>query len=135
MTTDGLPTDNRGVFLELMRLRLKYRLIAGILCLVAGVVCTVALWERGVIWGAAICFLVFGLILTGSGLLGMKSEKKQREFLESIRRRKGEILQVMINTRKQGRNPIRYLNEQGIHDPELRTALLDEMNARLKGES
>jgi hypothetical protein len=124
-----------GVFLELMRLRPMYRFIAGTICLVAGILSTAALWKRGVIWGAAILFLVIGLILTGSGLLGMEDEKKQRTFLESVHRRKGEILQVMISTQKQGRNPIRYLNEQGIHDPLLRTALLEEMNARLKGEA
>ena len=132
MNLDAQPRGSMGVFTDLLRLPPKARLIAGIVCVAGGIGCTVLLWGRGVVWGLTLFATLAGLFLIFSGVGGIRSEKKRREFLESLRRRKQEILQVMIDTKRQGKNPIRYLNEQGIHDPALRTEFLDEMNEALK---
>jgi hypothetical protein len=53
-------------------------------------------------------------------------------MLESIAGRKEEILRGMIDAKREGKNPVRRLNDQGILDPEVRTWFLEAMNERLK---
>jgi hypothetical protein len=119
-------------FLGLIRLPPKLRLAAGILFLAGGVALTVFLWDRGVVWGFSIFAVTAGGLLTASGAAGIRSESKRRALLESINERKEEILQSLIEAKRQGKNPVRLLNEQGIVDPEVRTWFLEAMKERTK---
>jgi hypothetical protein len=38
----------------------------------------------------------------------------------------------MVAEKREGRNPIRWLNDQGIQDLEIRSLLIEGMNERLK---
>jgi hypothetical protein len=59
-------------------------------------------------------------------------QAKRRKLLESIAGRKEEILRGIIEAKREGKNPVHWLNDQGIHDPEVRTWFLEAMSARLK---
>jgi hypothetical protein len=117
---------------QLIRLAPKKRLIAGIVCMTASSGIAVALWEYGVVWGLTIFFFFMGILLSISGGFGLLRERRHRARVSDIMDKKEEFLAAMIDAKRQGRNPIRFLNEKGIHDAEIRTALIEEMNQRLR---
>lgn len=93
---------------------------------------TVALWDRGVLWGLSLFAIAAGVFLSVSGIAGLRSQARRKKMFESAYLRRDEILNVMMAAKREGKNPIRCLNDQGIHDAELRTWFIETMNDRLK---
>jgi hypothetical protein len=129
---DHPPEPLAGSFTRLLRFPPKPRLVAGVLLMMAGVCSTIALWDKGVVWGLTLFGLVAGLFLSISGAAGIWNQARRRKMLESIAGRKEEILQRLMDAKREGKNPVRCLNDQGIHDPEVRTWFLEAMNERSK---
>ena len=116
---------------QLIRLPPKARIVTGILLFCAGVVATIGLWGRGVVWGLTLFLVVVGFLLLLSGIAAHFKERNREAFLASIEQHREEILAAMIGAKREGKNPVRFLNEKGIHDAEIRSALIEEMNQRL----
>jgi hypothetical protein len=128
----GEPRETHGILEQLIRLPPKPRILAGIVCLAVGVAATIALWGKGVLWGLTIFFVVAGFLLVLSGISGFFRERNRRAFVEMVETHREEILAAMIDAKRQGQNPVRFLNEKGIHDALVRGALIEEMNQRLR---
>jgi len=124
------PDGTDQAISDLSRLPPKPRIVAGILLMAGGAAATVVLWGKGVVFGFTALAAVVGLFLLFSGIADLRRHAKRKAMLESVRDRKEEILRAMIDAKKAGRNPLRLLNEKGIHEMELRTWLLNEMKAR-----
>jgi len=132
MHFSGEPRETHGIVEQMIRLPPKPRIVAGVLFFGAGTAATIGLWGKGVLWGLTIFMVVVGFLLTLSGISGLFRERHRREFLTSVEEHREEILGAMMEAKRQSRNPIRFLNEKGIHDAEIRGALLEEMNRRLQ---
>ena len=107
--------DDPSLEATLLRAAPVPRLIAGSILFVAGVALGIMLWNRGVVAGITIFLAVVGLALVAT-------IEGQRE----------ELIISMIAAKQAGKNPIRILNQMAIHDAEIRTSLIEEMNQRLK---
>jgi hypothetical protein len=130
---DSRPTSTTGgVFVNLLRLPPRPRVIAGILSIAGGVLVSVLLWDRGVLWGLPIFAFIGGLFMFFSGLTGIRKQKERQKLLASFESRRTDLLDGMVAEKREGRNPIRWLNDQGIQDLELRSLLIEGMNDRLK---
>jgi len=127
------PSAAPGLVGSLMMLPPKARLVAGIVMALLGAGLTVALWGRGIVFGATIFCMVVGFFLAWSGYSGLERQARALAQLRSVEERRDEILQDMIDLKKAGGSPVRYLNEQGIQDAELRSVLLEEMKERMSG--
>lgn len=125
------PSEGGGLLGSLMMLPPMARIVTGIIMTVLGAGLAVALWGRGVISGLTILLGVVGFFLAWSGFSSRQSQAKQDAELQSILGRKEEMLQDMVDLKRSGGNPVRYLNEQGVQDAELRAALLEELKQRL----
>jgi len=123
--------DNAGGLGALLMLPAKVRIVAGILLAVVGAVLAVVLWNRGVVAGATIFAVVLGFFLAWSGVSSQRRESRQQAQRKSVASRQEEILEDMVALKRSGGNPVRYLNEQGIQDAEIRATLLEEMKQRL----
>jgi hypothetical protein len=134
MNFDGKPQGSPGLFTRLLRLPPLPRVIAGIVAILGGAVTTVLLWGKGVVWGLTLFAFVAGLFLLISGLVGLRHQKERQALLDSVSKRKEEMIREMIEAKRKGYNPIRWLNDQGILDAEIRTMLLDAVNERLRSE-
>lgn len=117
---------------QLIRLRPKPRLFAGITCMVVSSLVAIGLWDYGVIWGATLFFFFIGFLLVVSGALGIRRDRKRETDAGEIEAHRDEIVRAMVEAKRVGKNPIRLLNEKGIHEAAIRTALIEEMNQRLK---
>lgn len=126
------PPGSPGLFQTLLRLPPKARLGAGIVSMVGGGVLSAFLWDRGVVWGLPLFALVLGLFLSISGASGIRNDSRRRAMLESLARRKDELVDGLIEAKRTGKNPVRWLNEQGVEDAEIRGALLEHMKERLR---
>jgi len=124
-----------GVYQNLLGLPPRPRVIAGMVAIAGGVLLTVMLWNRGVLWGLPVFAVVGGLFLFFSGLAGLRRQKERRALIESVEARREELLEGMVTEKREGRNPVRWLNDHGIHDAEIRSLLIDGMNERLKRPS
>jgi len=124
-----------GIYQDLLKLAPLPRLIAGIVLIPGGVLTTLVLWNRGVLWGLPAFFSVGGLFLLGSGISGLRQQKARRDRLAALETRREELVEAMVTEKREGRNPVRWLNDQGIHDAEIRGLLLDGMNERFKRPS
>lgn len=131
MTMQHVPPGNPGLLGSLLMLPPKARILTGVVMAVLGAGLAMALWGRGVIAGATLFLMVAGFFLSWSGVSSARREARQKAQLQSILARKEEILNDMVHLKRSGGNPVRYLNEQAIQDPELRSALLEEMKGRL----
>src|SRR5689334_5531867 len=109
------PRETHGIVEQLIRLPPKPRIIAGILSMAGGGILTVWLWDRGVIWGLPVFFAVIGFLLLLTGISGHVRERNRRAFVANVEEHRQEILAAMIDAKRQGRNPVRFLNEKGIH--------------------
>ena len=134
MNFDAKPQGSLGLYDRLLRLPPMPRVIAGIVAIAGGGASTILLWDKGVVWGLTLFAVVAGLFLLISGLVGMRHQKVRRELLASVEEKKEEMILKMIELKKQGKNPIRWLNDQGILDAEVRARLLEAMNERLRTE-
>jgi len=123
-----------NVYVRLLRLPPQYRLITGIGCVLGGAFLTWSFWERGVVWGLTLFVVAGGLFMSVSGALDWRKQVRRRKYLESIRDRKDELLDGLIAAKRSGKNPVRWLNEQGITDAELRKWFFGAMEERLKGD-
>ena len=128
------PRTSLDVYQNLLGLAPRPRMIAGAIAIAAGVASTILLWNRGVVWGLSLFAFVAGLFLFWSGISGMNRQKARAEQLATFRARQEELLDAMVEEKRQGRNPVRWLNDQGIQDPEIRSLLLEEMGSRLKAQ-
>lgn len=126
------PGNDISIYQTLLRLRPRSRIIAGMVSIAGGVALTVLLWNRGVVWSLPVFAAVGGIFLFLSGLSGRRKEKERERLLAMAERRQEELISSMVAEKREGRNPVRWLNDQGIHDGEIRTLLLDAMNERLK---
>jgi hypothetical protein len=135
MNFDGRPRGPLGLYDRLLRLPPLPRVIAGIVALLGGFVSTVLLWGKGVVWGLTLFAFVAGLFLLISGLVGLRHQKDRQALLDSVSKRKEEMIREMIEAKRKGYNPIRWLNDQGILDAEVRSILLDAMNERMNSEA
>lgn len=120
-----------GVAGSLLMLPAKVRIVVGIIIFILGAGLAVVLWGRGVVAGATIFGMVFGFFLTLSGISSHRRESGQKAQLQSVMARQDEIIEDMIALKRSGGNPVRYLNEQGIRDGEIRATLLEEMKRRI----
>ena len=134
MNFDARPQGSLGLYDRLLRLPPMPRVIAWIVAIAGGGVSTILLWDKGVVWGLTLFAVVAGLFLLISGLVGMRHQKVRRALLASVEEKKEEMILKMIELKKQGKNPVRWLNDQGILDPEVRALLLEAMNERLRTE-
>jgi hypothetical protein len=125
------PSGGGGLIGSLLMLPPKARVVTGIILAVLGAGLAVALWGRGVISGITIFLMVIGFFLSLSGISGIRREARQQAQLKSVLERKEEMLQDMVDLKRSGKNPVRYLNDQGVQDPDLRASLLEEMKARI----
>lgn len=132
MTLQPAPQDEVDLYQRLLRLPPVPRIVAGIIALAAGAASSVFLWDKGVIFGLTLFAFVAGLFLLISGIASLRHQRKRRALVQSIAARKEEILEGMLAARKEGKNPIRWLNEQGIQDPEIRTWFIEALKARTK---
>jgi hypothetical protein len=123
------------VFQRLLGLAPRSRVTAGMTLIAAGVLVTVLLWNRGVVWGWALFAFGAGTLIFFSGLAGLRKEKERARRLAGLEARKDALLDCMVAEKRDGRNPVRWLNDQGIHDAEIRGLLIDGMNERLKRPS
>jgi hypothetical protein len=128
----GEPRETHGILEQLIRLPPIPRIIAGAVCFAVGLAATVALWGRGVLWGLTIFLVVAGLGLLLSGISAFFRDRHHRAFLAMVEEHREEILAGMIEAKRTGQNPVRFLNEKGIHDARIRGSLVDEMNERLR---
>jgi hypothetical protein len=136
MNFNDRPTSaSVDVYERLLGLSPKPRMIAGAIAIAGGVAVTILLWDRGVLWGLPIFAGVGGLFLFFSGIAGMNREKDRKAKWTSFLARKRELLESMAEEKRAGRNPIRWLTDQGIHDPQMRNLLIEELDAALKGQS
>ena len=117
-------------FIGLIRLPPKPRFLVGSVILAGGIFLTVFLWNHGVIASLSIFAVVTGLLMTFSGLAGMRALSKRRQMVVALKERKEEILEALIEAKRQGKNPVRLLNDQGILDPEVRAWFLEELRQR-----
>jgi len=124
-----------GTYQMMLGLGPRARVFAGMASIAGGVLFTVLLWNRGVIWGLPVFFVFAGTVVFFSGLAGLRKQKERAARLASIEARKEELLEAMVAEKREGRNPIRWLNDQGIRDAEIRSLLIDGMNERLKRPS
>jgi len=113
---------------QLIRLPPKAQIVTGVLLFCGGIVVTIGLWGRGVIWGLTVFMVVVGFLLVLTGISRHFRQRHRETFLQSIQEHRQEILAAMVDAKRQGRNPVRFLNEKGIHDAALRTELIEEMN-------
>jgi hypothetical protein len=120
-------------FIRLLRLPPMALVVAGLFCIAGGGAVAVLLWINGMLWSLPLFAASGGVFLTVSGVLDGRKEKKRREYRESIRERAGDILRGILDAKRQGKYPLRYLSDQGIQDREIRRELIDAMNQRLKG--
>lgn len=116
----------------MLRLAPKPRIIAGLVLMVGGVGLSALLWDRGVIWGLPLFAGFFGMILFFTGLSGLTKQKARELLLSSVNERKEALIEGMLTEKREGRNPVRWLNDQGILDGEIRGLLIDAMNERLR---
>jgi hypothetical protein len=121
-----------AVFESLLRLKPRLRVASGMIGIAGGVIVSVLLWNRGVVWGYPLFAAGGGTLLLFSGLAGLRKEKARRELLTSVEEQKGVMIDAMVAEKRDGRNPIRWLNDQGIHDAEIRSLLIEGMNERLQ---
>ena len=120
------------VFQRLLVLEPRSRVIAGMIMIAAGVIVSVLLWNRGFVWGWALFAFGAGTLAFFSGLAGLRKEKDRARRLADLEARKDGLIESMVAEKREGRNPIRWLNDQGILDAEIRSLLIDGMNERLK---
>jgi hypothetical protein len=113
----------------------RERMIAGAIAIALGVAGTVLLWNRGILWGWTVFLFGAGVLLFFSGITGMSRQKARAKELAAFRARQPELVGAMIEEKRRGGNPVRWMNDHGIHDPEIRTILLEELGARLKSQS
>jgi hypothetical protein len=121
-------------FVRLLGLKPLPRAIAGSAALLAGLVLTVAFWDKGVVWGLTLFLVAAGFFLMASGLLDHLRQKRRAAYVASVLKRQNDIVLAMTEAKKQGRNPVRVLNEQKILDFDLRNQLTDAMAERLRRE-
>ena len=129
------PATPFGIYQDLLKLSPLPRLIAGIVTIPTGILTTMLLWNSGFIWGLPLFFSAGGVFLGISGITGLRAQKARRERLAVLQTRREELLDAMVTERREGRNPVRWLNDQGIHDGEIRNLLLEGMNERFKRPS
>lgn len=121
-----------GTYEMMLGLEPRARVVVGMASIAGGVLLTVLLWNRGILWGLSIFFAFAGIVAFFSGLSGLRKEKERKARIAEIDARKGELLEAMIAEKREGRNPVRWLNDQGFHDAEIRSFLLEAMTERLK---
>jgi hypothetical protein len=121
-----------GTYDMMLGLQPRARVIVGMASIAGGVLLSVLLWNRGILWGLPIFFAVAGIIVFFSGLAGLRRQKDRKARIAEIDARKEELLEAMIAEKREGRNPIRWLNDQGFHDAEVRSFLIEAMNERLR---
>ena len=121
-------------FSQLLALRPITRVIAGGNLIIVGAGATFFLWEAGVIWGLTLFLVAAGICLTASGLLDHVRLKRREAYVASVLKRQNDIVLALVEAKKQGRNPVRVLNEQKIHDFDLREHLMQAMEERLQAE-
>jgi hypothetical protein len=125
------PSDGVGLLGSLLALPPWARLFMGLLLGLLGAGLAVALWGRGFISGVTIFLVVIGFFLSWSGISGIQRQARQQTLLKTILERKEEMLKDMIDLKLSGKNPVRYLNDQGVQDGDLRSALMEEMKQRI----
>jgi hypothetical protein len=128
-------SSSTGIYQNLLGLPPKSRMIAGAVAIAGGVASTVFLWNRGVVWGLSLFAFVSGLFLFFSGISGMNRQKARAQQLAAFQARRKEWVEAMVEEKRRGGNPVRWMNDQGIHDPEIRSLLMEDVTARLKGQS
>jgi hypothetical protein len=121
-----------GTFQMMLGLQPRGRVIVGMASIAGGVLFTVLSWNRGILWGLPVFFAFAGILVFFSGLAGLRREKDRRERIAAVSARREELLEAMIAEKREGRNPIRWLNDQGFHDADVRSFLIEAMNERLR---
>jgi len=111
----------------------RTRLVAGIVCVAAGGLFTVFLWNRGFIGRLPLFAVAIGVPLAIGGFIGLIREARFREYRQEIRSREGEILETMIAARRGGGSLVRCLIDQGVRDLETRAELIEIFENRWKG--
>ena len=124
--------DPVGLYETFLWMTPLQRVFMGTIITGAGVYISVMLWERGVIARLPLFAALAGPFLFFSGLTGLRKAKERKAMFEEIRKREDELVGSMVTDKREGRNPIRWLNDQGIQDLEIRTLLIEAMNERLK---
>ena len=121
-----------GTYDMMLGLQPRARVIIGMASIAGGVLVTILLWNRGILWGWSIFFAVAGIVTFLSGLAGLSAQKRRKARIAELDARTEEFLEAMMAEKREGRNPIRWLNDQGFHDAEVRSFLIEALNERLK---
>ncbi len=124
-----------GTYPMMLGLPPRGRVVAGMASIAGGVLLAVLLWNRGILWSLPVFFAFAGTLVFFSSLAGLRREKERKERIAAVAARREELLGAMIAEKREGRNPIRWLNDQGFHDADVRRFLIEAMNERLRQPS
>ncbi len=105
------------------------RMVAGVASVVVGAGTSAMLWEAGWVWGLALFAVLAGLGLFVSGFLDLRRRIAFESLVTIVKAREPELVAGMVEAKRRGESPVRWLSSQGILDAEIRGYLLERVKA------
>jgi hypothetical protein len=110
------------------------RMVAGAIFMLAGSLLTMEFWEKGIISGLSIFFVIGGLFLFIPATFDWRKQRIRLRVQEEFLSHEGEIVSILVAAKRGGKNCFRLLNQLRILDPELRQRFLSQADEQLKRE-
>ncbi|GEM_PF-6723740 len=123
------------IFGDVLGLPPMPRMAAGFTSVVFGAGVSLFLWGHGIIWGLSLFAIVAGLILLTSGFRDLRRREAFERLVAVVKEREGELVAGMLEAKRRGESPVRWLTSQGIVNSEIRGYLLERAKSPAGGQS
>lgn len=123
------------IYGELLGLPPRPRMAAGFVAVLGGVATTLYLWDHGVIWGLPLFASIGGIVLFISGFRDLRRREAFENLFALVKEREGELVAAMMEAKRKGESPVRWLTSQGIVDAQIRAYLLERVKDREQSPS
>jgi hypothetical protein len=113
---------------QLGQLPPQKKIAVGAVMALGGAAACIFLWDRGMVWGLVVLVAVFGVYLTA---IGLREQARARAIAAEMGRARGEwaeLRHAIVEARRSGKGPVRYLIDRGYKEFEVRRWIVRELD-------